>query len=283
MIVCQPARPQDWAAGLALLPEAAEPGSELLIAWRDGALAGAASLRWRTIGTPPGFGIAVAVLPAQRRQGIGRALVAAAAALARGETAGLWTAPLDGESPQLAFALACGFAPRGRTFLLRAPLAFALVRLRLKTEAAIAAGGAAARVVIRPLLADEVAAAARLVAAELGGGPQVTAARIRGLMTAGNPVPPQLALVDGQWAGIVLCHGAGTVFTVEAMVVPAAWRGEHLSQMMMRHVIEAAASAGLETGQFQSEEQVVTTFDMLDRADGITVPVRLRCYRPLTS
>lgn len=283
MIECGLARPEEAAAGLALLPQAAQTGSELLIARRNDALAGAASLVWHTAGDPPGFLLEIMVLPEQRRCGVGRALVTAAATLVRGETAGLWTVPIDGGSPALRFALACGFEPRAQTFLLGAPLEFALTRLRVKTDAARAAGAAAARAVIRPLADDEIAGAARLVAAELGGGPGATAAKISGLMSADNRVPPHVALVDGRFAGVVLCHGAGSVFVVEALVIPVAWRGEHISQMMMRHVIEAAADAGLATGHFQSEEQVVTSFDILRRAEGIDIPVRLRCHRPVAA
>ncbi len=283
MIECRPARPEEIAAVLALVPQAAESGSEMLIARHDGALAGAAAIVWRTTGNPAGFALSVEVVPGLRRRGVGRALVTAAAAIVRGETPGLWTAPLDGDSPALAFALACGFQPRGRTFLLGAPLEFALVRLRAKTDAARAAGAAGARAVIRPLVSHEIAVAARLVAAELGGGPVVTAAKIRGLMTDANPVPPHVALIDGRLAGVVLCHGAGTAFTVEAMVVPAAWRGAHLSQMIMRHVMEAAVAAGLETAHFQSEEQVVRTLDLIERAKGIDVPERLRCHLPVAA
>jgi GNAT superfamily N-acetyltransferase len=283
MIECHLAGPAEVAAGLVLVPQAAEPGSQLLIAFNDGELAGAASLLWRSTGEPAGFPLAVHVLPAQQRKGVGRALVAAAADMVRGETIGLWTEPLDGGSAALQFALACGCQPKGRTFLLNAPLDHAIAKLRMKTDAARAAGAAAARAVIRPLADVEVAVAASTVAAELGGGVLLTDAKIRGLMTAQNAVPPHIALIDGQLAGVALCHAAGTRFTVEALVVIPAWRGAHLSQMMMRHLMEQAAGANCLTTHFQSEEHVVQTFDILERAGDLEIPERLRCFLPVTA
>ncbi len=277
MIDCRLARDEEAAACLALVP-GADAGCELLIARRDGGLAGAAALAWRSDAEPPGFVLQLAVLPAQRRHGVGSALVAAAADLVRGETAGLWTLPLDADSDAFAFAVACGFRPRLRTYLLGAPLAFAAARLGPKVEAAIAAGGIAARAMLRPLAISEVDFAGALVSAELGGGPLAAAAKIRGLLAPANRVPPQVAIVDGALAAVVLCHGSGDTLVVEAMVVAPGRRGGHLSQLLMRHIVEAGMAAGLASGYFQSEEQVVTTFDILERAAGLAVPTRLRSH-----
>ncbi len=88
-----PARDAEARACRMLLPAAyTGPEPEVLLArGGDGTILGAAALRWQSWTAPPGFPLLVQVVPAVRRRGVGRALVEAAATLARGEAPGLWS------------------------------------------------------------------------------------------------------------------------------------------------------------------------------------------------
>src|SRR5271165_3946478 len=78
-------------ACLALVPQVWNTPTELLIARRDGAFAGAAAVFWQSWAKPAGFPVQVHVLPDQRRKGVGRRLLETAVDMAAEETDGLWT------------------------------------------------------------------------------------------------------------------------------------------------------------------------------------------------
>src|SRR5689334_457803 len=85
---------------------------------------GVAALAWRPWGTPAGFPIHVHVVERARRQGVGRALLRAAALLCRDDTSRFhaWDAVEEGGDSD-AFARAAGFAPHRRTLHYEADLA----------------------------------------------------------------------------------------------------------------------------------------------------------------
>jgi GNAT superfamily N-acetyltransferase len=288
-IECRPATAAEVPACTALVPQATLMPAEWLIARLDGEVAGAAALVWRSWATPGGFPLWVAVAPALRRCGIGRALVRAAIAMAGGETPGLWgLEPIDAGSEASEFAQACGLRAHSQTFLFETPLAFVQANLNAKAALARAAGGAAARAVVVPLDAANAEAVGWLVAGALGnvrGDSLEMAARL-----ASDPTSHSIsmvAMVDGAIAGAVLARiynsadSGESHAAVDAAAVAPAWRGSHLSQIMMEQVVANALAAGVTVGRFQSEDHVVSTFDVGGRVAVGPVPSKVRFYRPL--
>ncbi len=76
------ARESEAPACLALLPRMRGSTSELLIARRGEAFAGAGAVLWANSFEPPGFHVLIRVMTSSRRHGVGRALIEAAAELA---------------------------------------------------------------------------------------------------------------------------------------------------------------------------------------------------------
>ena len=109
------ARAEEAAACAALLPNVRTPDAQFLIARRGGRIAGAAALRWVNWNKPPGFPLAIEVVPDARRMGVGKALVAAAIELCHRETAGVWSIKTFAEDSEAAdFLRACGFTVQRR-------------------------------------------------------------------------------------------------------------------------------------------------------------------------
>jgi GNAT superfamily N-acetyltransferase len=215
-----------------LLPETFSPRNapECLIAVSpDGALAGAASIGWRAVGDPPAFPVSVHVLPRYRRQGLGRALLDAAAALVRGQALALqpWKA-LREDSETAAFCLACGFAVHHRFlhFLAEADkmeTMLATYREKLDRAGRIPPG---ARVV--PLSEAPAAEVANLLSREFHNDPERTRARLEG--RTANPPDPGLSavlLLDGVVAGAQLVRIAddGVPELETNVIIPSLRRG----------------------------------------------------------
>lgn len=178
----RPARDVEMRAARLLLPPAFAAGAaETLVALSGaGAILGAVAIGWGHAlsrqGEPACFPVLVHVVPSARRQGIGRALVAAAAAHCRADADGIrtWSAVANG-SEAAAFLTAVGFARHRRMLFFETDGAafHAMVeRLRAGLERAgrIAAGSriaalheAPAKAVVALLAADFPAPAAEIL------------------------------------------------------------------------------------------------------------------------
>jgi GNAT superfamily N-acetyltransferase len=264
------AQEAEAAACLALLPEARQLPAELLIARRDGALAGAAAVVWRSWAKPGGFPTLVHVLPQVRRRGVGRALMTAAQALTRSEAEGLWSlesVELDG--PAAGFLTACGFEPARRQAFFQARTAAMRERLgplleRLRSRGRIPAD---ARVV--PLREAPLEEVGWLVSKEFGGGPfsalNRLAARNRntGISTEDKS---QVLLHDGRVGAVVLARMDYGVGVVDARVVAPGLRGDWASALVLEQVLTRAEAESVAEFRFHCDETVLDTLHVARRA-----------------
>ena len=267
-----------------LLPETFSPGNapEALVGFgRHDELAGAAAIGWQAAGDPAAFPVSVHVLPNFRRQGLGRALLDAAAALARGETAALqpWTV-LREDSEAAAFCLASGFCVHHRILHFsgeaeRMEAMLAAYREKLDRSGWIPAG---ARVVALPdAPPGEVA---NLVAREFHGNPAAMLARLSGV--AGTPPDPQrsvVLLLDGAVAGAQLvCIGADGVPEVEANVVIPSLRRGWANLLLTHEGTRIGILHGSRRFRFFCDDRVIDTVNLARRsgADKVATDVLLR-------
>lgn len=247
-------------ACLALLPELAGGQPELLIARRAGDLAGAAGVVWRVRPDPNGFPFSIHVVPAYRRQGVGRRLLEAAVSLAEDETEGLWSRMiLDEDVAAVGFARACGFAARRGRQDFEAPLEALLSHLQplLQRLRRRALGDEPEIIPLAAAPRDEVA---WLVTAELGGDP------LRVLASLGHQaVDGRVALVDGRAAGAILWTSEGNLARVEARVVAAAHRGGPLNLRLLEAGLLAGVAEGLVRLSFYCDDTVRDTLKLAQR------------------
>ena len=271
-ITVTPAAEHEAAACLALLPEVQGLPAELLIARRDGALAGAAALVWQSWSKPAGFPLSVHVLPDARRQGVGRALVAEAAALAGAETDGLWSrGPVAVEGEAARFMRACGFAPLKRQHHFQARIETLLEHVtpvlgRLRSRGRLPADARVIGLTEAPL--EEVG---WLVSAEFGGGPESALRWLSRRTVAGaeRSLERSLAVMQGdQVAGVVLWRVDDGVAVVEARLVAPGWRGDWPSLLQLEAGLLAGRDAGLTEFRFDCEDTVRDTMNLARRSGG---------------
>jgi GNAT superfamily N-acetyltransferase len=271
-------------ACLALLPEVGAAPVELLIARRDGALAGAAAVSWRSWMTPAGFPTTLAVVPDQRRLGVGRRLLEAAADLAAEETDGLWTfGPVPDDSDAARFMAACGFSRLRRQRVFQARIEALLDditplsnRLRRRRAAV------APRIVdLASAPADEVA---RLVAAEIGGLEPTALARARDRVRRGSATRDrsQAALVGDALAGVMLWAIASDgVAEVDARAVAPPWRGSPVNLMLLEAGLRRCRDEGVSEMRFSCDEDARDTLALARRARAVEVATKGAWRRPI--
>jgi GNAT superfamily N-acetyltransferase len=264
------ARESEAPACLALLRDLRRGPAEFLIARRGVQLAGAAAVVWRDRRDDDGgFPLVVQVTPAFRRQGVGRRLVEAAAALVRGESVGLCSdGALEEGSEAAAFALACGFQPTvrihdfraevGRVVAYAAPL---VARLRARGHVP-----QAARIV--PLDEAPLDEVAWLVSAQFGGGPQGAEALLRD----GRLAEParSVAVMDGERvAGVVLGRWDADGPAVEGAIVAPGWRRGWANAVL----VEAIAALGVRSGaaefRFRCRDDALDTMQLAARIGAV--------------
>jgi GNAT superfamily N-acetyltransferase len=269
VIVAQAAE-HEAPACLALLPEVQGLAPELLIARRDGVFAGAAAVLWRTWSEPGGFPLHVHVLPAQRRKGVGRALVQGAAALAAGETAGLWSMKATAEDGVTAdFLRACGFALRRgeRHFIGDVDTALAFLGPQAARMQAHGHVPADARIVA--LAEAPLDAVSWLVSSEFGGGP---VRALHGLHqraashAAGSRRDRSLAAMQGdQVAGVMLCRTQDGVGVIDGWVTAPRWRNGWTNLLLLEALLARAQRDGFEEYRFHCEDQAAHTLALARR------------------
>jgi mycothiol synthase len=273
-------RPDDYPALLALLPEAfpaVGDTAQILVARRDGARVGAAAIAW----SAGGFPLLVRVEPAHRRRGIGRALVEAAVAEARGETSALkaWQLEKEGSDGAL-LAAACGFTVAKRLHYFSADAAAAdayftrlldRMRRRIPPGARVVPIGEAPRGAVAAMLADNFAVPPRSAAQRLDPANA----------DAYHPVLSS-AVLDGEaLAGAILCRIVGDVIDVEVNMVAPAWRGGWANLMLLAAMARAGRAHGIERFIFGGEAQVRDTINLAPRSGAVAIADRLSLVRPL--
>jgi GNAT superfamily N-acetyltransferase len=264
------AQEAEAAACLALLPEARQLPAELLVARRDGVLAGAAAVIWQSWAKPGGFPLLIHVLPDLRRQGVGRELMAAAKALAAGETDGLWSLEaVDLDGPAAAFLAASGFEPARRQQFFQARTAAMRERLGPLLERLRARGRIPADARVVPLREAPLEEVSWLVSKEFGGGPfralNLLAGRNRntGISTEDKS---QVLVYAGRVGAVVLARMDYGVGVVDARVVAPGLRGDWASALVLEQVLERAEAEGVAEFRFHCDETVLDTLHVARRA-----------------
>jgi GNAT superfamily N-acetyltransferase len=278
------ADPSEMRACRMVMPETFSPGNapEALIGFgRHDELAGAAAIGWQAVGDPAAFPVSVHVLPAYRGQGLGRALLDAAAALVADETPALqpWTVLREG-SEAAAFCLANGFRVHhhilhfsGEAERMEAMLA--AYREKLDRSGWIPAG---ARVVALPDAPP--AEVANLVAREFHGNPAAMPARLSG--RAGTPPNTQrsvVLLLDGVVVGAQLvCIAADGVPEVEANVVIPSLRRGWANLLLTHEGTRVGVLHGSRRFRFFCDDRVLDTVNLARRsgAEKVATDVVLR-------
>lgn len=263
-------------ACFALLPILAAPEAILFTARdADGTLAGAGGILWQSWNDPPGFPAWVHVLPDRRRRGIGRALVDALIAAAKGELPSIWAVePLPEDGDAAAFARACGFTAEHRQLFFEGDVRALLGPItdtvdRLRTRGRIPAG---AQVI--PLEAAPIEEVALLVAQEFRSGPiRMTQMLSRAMIMDPAEAPidrcvSRALMVDGTLAGALLSRRTGDgAAHIACNVVAPAWRKSWCNAMLVEGFCRATADAGCIRIGFDCRDDVRDTIGIATRSD----------------
>jgi GNAT superfamily N-acetyltransferase len=280
-ITVAPARESEAAACLALLPEAAGSMVELLIAKRDAFVVGAAALWWRNDSDPPGFPLAIHVLPPDRRRGIGRRLLNHAIEIALDDAHGFWSrSPAADGGPAAAFLAACGFAARRREHHFEATFDALLAEVAPRANKLRDRSRVPEDIEIVPLAHAPLEEVGRLVGRELGGAPATVIERLRaraGGSEAAND-RSRVALRDGKVEGAILWRVHEGVAIVEARVVHPRHRGGWLNVILLEDGLSRGKAEGLARLRFHCEDTVRDTLALARRCNAVETEPRAYYY-----
>jgi GNAT superfamily N-acetyltransferase len=285
-LTIEPAGEAEAPAALALLPAARGIKSELLIARRGATLIGAAAIGWRPGGKPEGLPVDIEVLPGHRRQGVGRALAARAAALAAEEADGLWSLRLVApESDAARFLERCGFAPRRRELHFQAAVGKLLEHLTPLADALRARGRIPQEARVVDLTEAPLEEIAWMVSADLGGGPFEAAERLRRRFggEAESEDRSLVALCGERVAGVVLWRAKDGQALVDGRVVSRADRNGWANLILLEAGLRRCEADGLSELRFHCEDTVSDTLRLAQRCDAELVETRLGYRLELTA
>jgi GNAT superfamily N-acetyltransferase len=240
---------------------------------KDGSLAGAGGLIWRSWNDPAGYAAWIYVLPDSRRQGVGRALLSALAAQGRGELDNLWAiAPLDEEGEGAAFARACGFATERRQLFFEGDARNLLAQIAPAVDLLRRRGRipATARFVgIGDVPLDELT---RLIASEFPAAPPHIAAMLRRSIAADPARAPidvarsRILMVGDVVAGALLSRRSGENSAhIVCRVVAPAWRNGWTNLALIQEFASGTAAAGCYRVGFDCHEHQRDTIGIAAR------------------
>lgn len=278
----RPGEPE-LAACLALLPAARGLPAEFLIARIAGDLAGAGALVWRSWSEPNGFPLLVEVAPPMRRRGVGRALVAAAAELARGEMPGLWSAAaVDLNGDQAAFLLASGFEPLRRQRMFQTSPEQMLAAVEPLTALLRSRGHAPEDAHIVRLAEAPLEEIGWMVSEDFGGGPLSALRSLRQRLTD-RPLEQEdrslVLLIDQAPAAVILAHRNGDLGLVDARFVAPVWRRSWPGAVVLEEALRRAKTDGLTRIRFLSDEATDDTMSFARRLAAETLSEQAYFYR----
>ena len=260
------ALPAEEAACFALLPDSRGADIALMIARMDGHVAGAAAIHWRGEHAPAGFPLDIQVMPAWRRKGVGRALVAAATGLVAGETDALWSLlPLSVDTPEATFLTRCGFVAGEHVFRYRidtAKLCAQSERIveRLRRHGRIPATARAVSLGEVPL--DAVAT---LAAQTLGHAPAAMLAMLRTRVD----LTLSVAVMEGdELGGAIFGDWRSGECRIEANVVAPAFRNGYVNALLLAQSTRNILEAGWDSFTFGAREGAADTMNLAKRAGG---------------
>lgn len=269
-----PAAPREEAACLALLREIWGYPAEILAARLDGVLVGAAGVVWEGRHDPVGALVHVRVLPDWRRRGIGRALLAACAALVEDDADGLWTLDgIDEASPPADFLRASGFAASHRTHYFRVDVRAILALTDPIVERLRRHNRVPASVRVIPLRDAPLADVARLAGQEFGQNPLRVYHGLRAGLAddAGRTIDFDTSVIvmeGGEVAGgFLFRHGKDNPIANQEIVAPA-WRGTYVHPLQLQAVAARVLASGATMVTFQCDEDVRDTMNVARRTGG---------------
>lgn len=252
-------------ACFALLPMLAMPDTLVLtVRDADGTLAGAGGVLWRSWGSPPAFPTWIHVLPDRRRQGLGRALLAALVHHVRGETAALiGAAPLARDSEGGLFAATQGAtAERQHLYFEMHTPAFhsEMTRLVARLEKS---GRVPAEACVESLNPDNAPGVIALVANHFAVAPPQAEAMLARAMVedpATAPIDRErtcVVRIGNAVAGVLVARRKPVARGTDIMfrVVAAEWRGGWINALLMERFLARTAASG--DGDY-------VTFDCID-------------------
>jgi len=273
---------QEARACLALLPEARDAPAELLIARRGRAFAGAAALLWQSGATPAGFPTAIHVVPEQRRQGVGRELLGAAADLAAEETIGLWSmTPVAEQSDAARFMYACGCVPKRRERHFEAAVDALLDVVAPKADRMRARGHVPNDLRIQGLADAPLEEVGWVVSSGLGGDQGATLSALRRRAPGGSEHAgdrSSLVIREGRVWGVILWRVVDGVGVVDARVVHATCRGAWPNVVLLEAGLRRARDEGVSRFRFHCDDTVRDTLSLARRCAAVETETKATWY-----
>jgi len=285
-VLIRPANDEEAYACRLLMPEAFSPHfvPELWVATATATsqLIGAAAVAWRPLGQPRGFALQVHVLPAERRRGIGTALVETIARTCAGETQHLhaWTFVNEGSEAE-AFLKATDFAPRRRFlgFEANLPHSYTLIKAFYDRMSRIGKIPSALQIVaLRAAPSQDVAA---LVAANFPDMPTDTALAIARGLVGYDTLRSVVLLHNGVVKGALLYSWNGGQPLIDVNLVAPEIRHGAANVMLLEAAIRNALAGGADRLQFRCEATVHDTVNLARRAGAKSVAATVALTRAL--
>jgi GNAT superfamily N-acetyltransferase len=278
-----PASDSEARACLALLPEVKGAPVELLIARRRGVFAGAAALFWESWTTPAGFPVIIHVTPGERRHGVGRRLLAAAAELVAPETDGLWSrTPVTDDSDAAAFMRGCGFTPWRREHHFEAAIEALLADVAPKAERLRARGQLPTDLRFDRLTQAPSEEIARMMAASLSGTAEASLGELQARIRRDDD-RSYVLICTGQVLGAVLCRIEDNVAVIDARVVRPRVRGGWANVLLLEAGLRRGVEEGLTRMRFHCDDTVHDTLKLAKRCAALETHSKATWYYPSTS
>jgi GNAT superfamily N-acetyltransferase len=278
----RPARDGEAAACRMMLP-AAFPATgaapELFVAPGPEGIRGAVAIAW----VPKGFSVLVQVAAPWRRQGIGSALIEAAAASALGETAALraWM-PVSEGSIAAAFLQTAGFRIVRRLLVFETDSVHFGLALNGLLRRAQAGGRVSRQLTLATLAAAPVQGVVDLVAPEFATLPHDLAAQMAPDNHDGYDRALSLVLLhDGAVVGAMLCRRFDDLVEIDVNVVVPTLRHGMANLILLEGMARMSQDAGIRRIRFSCEEHVRDTLNLGRRAGAIRMPNQLLFARSL--
>jgi GNAT superfamily N-acetyltransferase len=265
-------------ACLAVLPEVKGAPAELLIARRRGAFAGAAALFWESWTTPAGFPAIIHVVPDERRRGVGRRLLAAAADLAAEETDGLWSrSPVADDTGAARFMRACGLSPRRRAHYFEAAIEALLADVAPRADRLRARGRLPAGMRFAPLAEAPIDQIGRMIAASLAGSAEASIQDLRERLGRADD-HSQVLMLGEQALGVVLWRIEDGVAVIDALVVHPRFRGGWSNALLLEAGLRRGEAEGLARLRFHCDDTVRDTLSLAKRCAAVETGSKASWY-----
>jgi hypothetical protein len=231
-----------------------------------------------------GLPVSVHVVPTERRRGVARRLLEAAADLSSEETDGLWTFnAYDEDDVATLFVEASGFQRQRRVHYFQARIDDLLGNIGPLLARSRRRGAGAAPLIIEPLGDAPLDEIGWLVSAELGGGPAAAAARMRAQTAPDSRVNDrsQVARAGDAVAGVILWRiDPDDVAVVDARVVAAPWRGGATNLSLLEAGLLRGKAEGLTEVRFHCDDTIRDTLSLARRAQAREIAVKSTWWLP---